>query len=238
MESLKNKIALITGSGGAVGSFVTRSLLNAGCKTALVYRSDKHAETLSKLREEYGDQVLIIQADLATESDAGNTVDRCLSEFGQVDFLVNPVGGWLGGKRVHEHSFDDLEKMLNIDLKPTFNILQAVLPAMVNGGRGKIINFVSMAIFDQQKNNAIYAASKSAVASLTKAVAQEYGAENIQAFALAPSTINSEANRQAMPDADHSTWVDLDEITQAIVYLCASGDSLSGTTLKFTGTLH
>ena len=95
MESIEKKVALVTGAGGSVGSYITRSLLNAGCKTALLYRSDKHEDPLSKVKEEYPAQVALIQADLAVESEAASAVKECITEFDQVDYLVNPVGGWL-----------------------------------------------------------------------------------------------------------------------------------------------
>jgi len=237
MEELDNKVAMITGAGGAVGSYVTNALLKAGCKAALVYRSERHEKPLSDLQREYGNQVLLIQADLAEESGATSAVEKSVEAFGHVDYLVNPVGGWLGGKRLHEHSTDDLQHMLNIDLIPTFNILQAILPQMMEQGNGRIINFGSMAVFGNQQSNAVYAASKAAVVNMTDAVAREYTDDGIQSFVLAPSTIDSEANRQAMPNADHSSWVTLEDIAEAVMYLCRSGSAVSGTVFKLRGRI-
>ncbi|MCF7803283.1 MAG: SDR family oxidoreductase [Candidatus Marinimicrobia bacterium] len=237
MQSLEGKVAMVTGAGGSVGSYVTETLLQADLKVAVVYRSDRHRESLEKVREGYPGRVKILQADLNDFEQAEVAVTETIDTFGRVDFLVNPIGGWLGGKRLHEHSGEELDKMLNMDLKPTFHIMKSVLPVMAEQQDGKIINFSSMAVFGGQPGNAIYAASKAAVASLTEAAASEYGKDGIRCYALAPSTINSEANRNAMPDVDTSSWVDLEEIAEAIVYLCASGDSLSSTTLKFTGEI-
>jgi NAD(P)-dependent dehydrogenase (short-subunit alcohol dehydrogenase family) len=178
-----------------------------------------------------------VQGDLNDMSFAERAVNEAENHFNRIDYMINPIGGWIGGKRLHDHSWDELEKMLSIDVKPTFNLLRAVLPVMVEQQFGKIINFSSMAAFGAGTNTAVYAASKAAVTQLTDSVAHEYGAENIQAFAIAPSTIDTVANRSAMPDADTSTWVSLEEIADAVLYLCTSGDSLSGTVLKFTGKI-
>lgn len=237
MEDLKDKVAIITGAGGAVGSALTRIFLEKGVKTVLLYRSDAHKEKLSRLINEFDTSVLTVQGDLNDMSFTERAVSEAENHFNRVDYMINPIGGWIGGKRLHDHSWDELEKMLSIDLKPTFNLLRAVLPVMVEQKSGKIINFSSMAAFGAGAHTAVYAASKAAVTQLTDSVAHEYGTENIQAFAIAPSTIDTEANRSAMPDADRSTWVSLEEIADAVLYLCTSGDSLSGTVLKFTGKI-
>ncbi len=236
MES-NGKVALITGAGGSVGSFLANDFLQKGYRTGLSYRNARHTETLADLKEDYPEQVILLQGDLNKPKDATEAAERTKQQYGRIDFLINPVGGWIGGKRVHQHTLQDLEKMLQIDLKPTFNIMQAVLPIMVDQGAGKIINFSSMAAYTGGEGSSVYAASKAAVSRLSEIAAHEYGKENVQVFLLAPSVIATGANRRAMPDADTSAWVELTEIAEAVRYLCESGQALSSTVFKMTGKL-
>jgi len=237
MTSSDGKVVLITGAGGSVGSFLAGDFLNNGYRIGLSYRSDRHTEPLTTQQKDYPDRVLLAQGDLNNPDAAAQVVGRITQQYGRIDFLVNPIGGWLGGKRVHEHTLEYLEKMLQIDLKPTFNIMKAVLPVLVDQGAGKIINFSSMAAYAGGEGNAVYAASKAAVSRLSEIAAREYGKDNVQVFLLAPSTIATEPNRKAMPDAETTAWVELKDIADTVRYLCESGEVLSGTVFKMTGEL-
>lgn len=237
MTASNGKVALISGAGGSVGLFLAKDFLQKGYQTGLSYRSDRHTETLAGLKNDYPEQIVLLQGDLNKPEDAAEAVERTRQHFERIDFLINPVGGWIGGKRVHEHILEDLEKMLQIDLKPTFNIMKAVLPVMAEQGAGKIINFSSMAAYEGGEGNAVYAASKAAVSRLSELAAHEYGKDNVQVFLIAPSIIATAANRRAMPDADTSSWVALEDIAGTVRYLCESGDALSGTVFKMTGEL-
>lgn len=235
MTGVENKNVLITGAGGSVGSGVAQTLLKNECQVGLAYRSSSHENYLKSLEGFNEDRVLLLPSDLNNPKAADNIVRKMKDQFGKIDMLFNAVGGWLGGKKLHEHLLDELQKMLLIDTVPTFNIMKAVLPVMQEQHSGKIVNFISMSIFGKEKNNAIYTASKSAVNALSHAAAQEYSADNIQVFTIAPTTINSESNRQAMPNADYSAWVSIDAIAELAIDLLKDGKYLSGTTFKMSG---
>jgi len=237
LTETKAKSVLITGAGGGVGSAVTQQLLKTGYKVGLSYRSRSHKNYLESLEGFNTEQALLLPSDLNNPKEADSIVRKMKERFGQIDMLFNAVGGWLGGKKLHEHMLDELQKMLLIDMIPTFNIMKSILPEMEKQHSGRIVNFISMAIFGGEKNNAIYAASKAAVNALSQGAAQEYSEKNIQVFTIAPSTINTESNRQAMPNADHSAWVSVDAIADLAVTLLEDGKYLSGTTFKMTGRL-
>jgi len=237
LAEIKEKSVLITGAGGSVGSAVAERLLKTGYKVGLSYRSRSHKNYLESLEGFNDDLALLLPSDLNNPKEADSIVQKMIDEFGQIDMLFNAVGGWLGGKKLHEHMLDELQKMLLIDMVPTFNIMKSILPEMEQQESGRIVNFVSKAIFGGEKNNAIYAASKAAVNALSQGAAQEYSENNIQVFTIAPSTINTEANRQAMPNTDQSAWVSLDAIADLAVNLLKDGKYLSGTTFKMSGRL-
>lgn len=237
MTTTKTKSVLITGAGGGVGSVVAQRLLKTGYNLGLSYRSSSHENYLKSLDGFNEDQVVLLPSDLNNPKEADAIVRKMREQFGQIDMLFNAVGGWLGGKKLHEHMLDELQKMLLIDMVPTFNIMKSILPEMEKQQSGRIVNFISMAIFGGEANNAIYAASKAAVNAFSQGAAQEYSDKNIQVFTIAPSTINTESNRQAMPNADHSEWVSVDAIADLAVSLLEDGKYLSGTIFKMTGRL-
>lgn len=235
METIQGKVALITGAGGAVGTHVSRVLLAEGLGCAMFYRSSRHETALAGIRDEYPDTAELVQTDLNDPQSANEAVEEVLNNYQRIDYLVNAIGGWLGGKRLHEHSPVEFEKMLSMDFRPVFNIMRAVLPVMAEQGGGRIINFSSMASLTAAPANAVYAASKAAVESLSNVAAKEYGQENIQIVTFAPDMLNTESNRQAMPDADSREWTDLEDIADAVLYVCKSGNAINGTTFRFTG---
>lgn len=237
MNNTNEQVVLLTGAGGSVGSYLLRFLLDKEYWVAALYRSEKHKESLQQIEQDQPKKMMSVRADLNDFDQAEAAVATVKDRFGHLDLAVNPVGGWIGGKRLHEHSSQEFEKMLSIDFRPAFHLMKAVLPVMVEQHSGKIVNFTSMAAYEDAKKNAVYAASKSAVAKLSEVAAREYGADGVQIFLIAPSTIDTEANRQAMPKADTASWVTPHEIAEAIHFLYKSGDSLSSTVLKLTGEL-
>ena len=233
MEGIEGKVALVTG--GAVGTSVAEAFLEAGTNVVFVYRNPERLNSLNEKFSSRKDIFLPVSGDLSDFDSAKKTVDSAKERFGGIDFLVNSLGGWIGGKKLHEHSTTELSGMLSIDAVPTFNIMAATLPVMMEQRFGRIINFISMQVFGTGAGNAIYSASKSAVLALTKAAADEYREFGISSYAIAPLTIDTENNRRAMPKADKNKWVKIEEIVDAILFLCRAGDSSSGTIIKFTG---
>ena len=235
MEALQGKAALVTG--GQVGTAVAEALLKSGTNVSFVYRNPSRLVSINEKFSEFRDAFMPVSADLSEFSNAARTVELTKSRFGGVDFLVNGLGGWTGGKKLHEHSLSELNKMFSIDVVPTFNIMSAVLPSMVEQHFGRIINFISMQVFGTGADNAVYAASKSAVLALTKAASEEYKNHGIAAYAIAPSTIDTISNRNAMPKANSKSWVKIEEIIDAVFFLCGASDSSNGTIIKFPGKL-
>ena len=231
MQSLNGKVALITG--GAVGTALAQRFLKAGSNVAFVFRDAGREKILRTALANHTDDLRLMRADLDSHDDATRVSDAVGRAFGGIDFLVNSLGGWIGGKKLHEHSPSEVAKMFDMDFVPTFNIMSAVLPKMVEQKFGRIVNFVAMQVFGSGAGNAVYSASKSAVLALTMAAAEEYKGYGISVNAIAPSTIDTAANRKSMPKADTSKWVKVEEIVDAVMFLCGAESSVNGTVLKF-----
>ncbi len=235
MVNLSGKAAIVTG--GSVGSELARGFLEAGAAVAFIYRNRERGRELQKEFEKFSATFQAVQADLANAGEAQNAVASVREKFGGVDFLLNSLGGWIGGKKLHEHTAEELQKMIAMDLVPTFNIMSAVLPVMSEQKFGRVVNFISMQVFGTGAGNSVYAASKAAVLSLSKAASEEYKNAGISVHTVAPSTIDTPKNRKSMPNADTKKWVNIDEIVAALLFVCGTGDSLNGTILKFPGKL-
>ncbi len=235
MINLSGKVAIVTG--GSVGGELARGFLEAGANVAFIYRNPGRGSKLREEFEKYSGTFQPVQADLADAGQTRNAVASAKGRFGGVDFLLNSLGGWLGGKKLHEHTAEELQKMIAMDLVPTFNIMSAVLPVMSEQKFGRVVNFISMQVFGTGAGNSVYAASKAAVLSLSKAASEEYRNSGVAVYTVAPSTIDTPNNRKSMPNADARKWVSISEIVAALLFVCGTGDSLSGTVLKFPGKI-
>ena len=158
---------------------------------------------------------------VADEDSACAIVRTAMDAFGKLDILVNLVGGFWGGKPVAETTLAEWQSMFDLNLKPTFLCCRAAVPAMKRNGYGRIVSVSSRSGLTGAGDYAAYAVAKGAIKTFTASLAEEVLADNILVNAIAPSTIDTEANRKAMPKAKHENWVKPDDIARTIGYLCS-----------------
>jgi NAD(P)-dependent dehydrogenase (short-subunit alcohol dehydrogenase family) len=150
--------------------------------------------------------------------------------------LVNTVGGYAGGSRVHELPLADFEAQLTANLRPTYVMTRAVLPHLLAGGGGSVVCVSSRAAVAPFAGASGYVTAKAAVLAFAQAVAVEYKADGIRCNTVLPSVIDTPANRKAQPTADHSRWVDPAEIAAVIRFLAGPGSApTSGATIPVYG---
>jgi len=230
------KTAIITGSTSALGSEISRAFAARGANLALVYISEEKFTRLESQLDEFVAKVLKLKADVTDESQVTTMFQKAKGEFGSIDFLINTVGGFAGGKSVADMEESTWDKMMSLNLKSAFLCSKAAMEEMRTQGHGKIINISAMTALQSKPNRAAYAVAKAGVIKLTEAVALEGKEFNIQANAIAPSVILTEANKADMPNADFSKWVTPNQIAETIVFLCSpAGDAITGTVLKLQG---
>ena len=133
--------------------------------------------------------------------------------------VVNLVGGFASGGKVHETPFEQFEAQFQLNLRPTYLVTQAALPALVAAGGGAIVCVSSRAAVAPFPGAAGYITSKAAVIAFAQAVAVEYRDAGVRCNAILPSVIDTPGNRAAQPNADHSRWVSPAEIAAVIRYL-------------------
>lgn len=223
MQLLENRIAIVTGGTGALGRAVVENFLIAGAKVAAPYVVDAEVPIL---REQLGDrfpasEIFLKKADVGDEAQTAQLVAEVGAKWGKVDILVNLVGGFWGGKPIAETTLAEWQAMFDLNVKPTFLCCRAVVPIMQRNQWGRIVSVASRSGLQGAGEYAAYAVSKGAIATFTASLAQEVLADGVIVNAIAPSTIDTEANRAAMPKAKHENWVKPADIARTIGYLCS-----------------
>ncbi len=211
---MKQKIALVTGANGALGVHVTKALLEANFLVAGLAPSIKQTDF-----DHPG--FTAIPAKLDSLATAKQAVDAVVTRLGTLDVLAHLVGGFAGGPSVAETDDATFRSMFELNLNSAFHVIRAVLPHMRKAGMGRIIAIGSRAAEDPGAGVGAYSASKAALVSLMRTAALENKAAGITANVILPGTIDTPANRKAMPDADTSQWVQPTAIVSLILWLAS-----------------
>ena len=231
--SLKGKTAIVTGATGALGLAIVRRFFDEGVTIVATCRDPKE---LTKLRGPVGSHISAVQADVTVESDVQRLFESSAKGMGRIDILVNTVGGFLPRKPIADLTMEEWDRMMSVNLRSTFLCSREALRRMKNQPYGRIINISAMAGLNPSAGRSAYAISKSAVSMLTDIAGQEQKGTGITVNAIAPSIIDTLANRQSMPEEDFGRWVKPENIADIICYLCsdAAGD-VTGTTIRASG---
>jgi len=139
--------------------------------------------------------------------------------------VVNLVGGFAAGGRVHETPVETFEAQLRLNLRPTYLVTAAVLPYLLEAGGGSVVCISTRAAVKPFSGAAGYITSKVALLGLVDALAAEYRDDRIRVNALLPSVIDTPGNRAGQPDADFSKWVPPEQIAEAIAFLCSDASA-------------
>ena len=210
---------IVTGGTGALGSAIVEAALEAGDRVVVPWIVDSERERLARACADAVDsgRLELIQADVAEEDGAAAVASRA----GETFVLVNGVGGFGGGTPVHETELELWDRMYRMNVRTAAAMSRAVAPGMIERARGLIVNVASQAAADAPPGIAAYAASKAAVSVLTRALQQELGEHGVRVNAVVPTTIDTPANREAMPDADFSAWTPPVQIAGVIRWLAS-----------------
>ncbi len=221
---------------GNLGTATARLFQQAGAKTVLVDRSHDRVREAFKDIADSPDHLLTGGIDLSDAASLGKLLEQALGKFGRVDALVNTVGGYRGGKPVHETDLADWDFLFNINVRTTLLCCRAVIPQMLKQQRGAIINVASRDGLSGSAGYAAYSASKSAVLRLTESLAAELKSSNINVNCIMPGTIDTPQNRAAMPNGDFSKWVEPAAIAEVIAFLASdSARAINGAALPVFG---
>lgn len=221
-DDLHDRVAIITGATGGLGSALVPAFLEQG---ALVVAVGRHADSVHALAagmSSYGERLATEVCELDDADQVAALARRALDRWGRIDALVNSAGGFAGGQGVGELPEEQWHAQLDTNLTSAFHCCRAVLPVMERQDYGRIVNVASRAAVRAGKNMAAYAVAKSGVVALTQAIAEEQRDRNVTANAVLPGTIDTPSNRRAMPNAGHDRWVSPGAIASVILFLCSA----------------
>ncbi|MEO6419495.1 MAG: SDR family NAD(P)-dependent oxidoreductase [Polyangiaceae bacterium] len=229
---------VVTGGAGALGSAVVRELLSRGEKCAVLDTPKAH-DSLEKLVKSAAPSARAYEADLTDRAAWDALVPRIEADLGPITKAVLVAGAWQGGKPLHEDADDSVwDAMLTVNLETVHRSLRALVPGMVAREQGSIVVIGSRNVERPWTgaSAAAYTAAKSAVVALAQAVAAEVLASGVRVNAVLPSTLDTMANRAAMPGADPSTWVTTESAAKVIAFLLSEdARDISGVALPIYG---
>ena len=223
---MNERVVVVTGGHGVLGRAVVEAALSRGLKVALIDHASGEAAPDGALE--------IAGVDLTDAAAAQSAMTQVVDRFGRIDAVLNIAGGF-----VWQKTDDDTpawDRMFALNLTTALNASRAALPHLKGSADGRIVNVGSAAALKAGAGMGAYAASKSAVHSLTQALAEELKSTSVTVNAVLPSIIDTPANRADMPDADPATWVAPADLAQVILFL-ASPDSraMTGALVPVTG---
>ena len=186
------KVTLITGGTRGIGKAIAIKFAKNGYNLVLNYVSDRtNLEELENEFKEYNIEVLFIKTDVSNFEDCENMAKQAIAKFGKIDVLVNNAGITKDSLLLRMTPVD-FEKVININLKGSFNVTKSIVPYMMKKRTGKIVNISSVVGVSGNAGQCNYAASKAGIIGFTKSIAKELASRNILANCVAPGFIDTD----------------------------------------------
>jgi len=214
---MSGRNVIVTGGTGGLGQAVVAAFVAAGDRVVVPWIVAAEAE---RIRARFAD-VVLVEADVAEDAAAAQVAKQA----GDVAVLVNGVGGFAMGPH-HETPLEVWDRLYRMNVRAAAAMSRAALPGLLARGAGAIVNVAAAAALDPPAEMGAYAASKAALVAFTKSLAREVAPRGVRVNAVLPTTIDTPANRAAMPDANFALWTKPEQIAAAIAWLAS--DAASG----------
>ena len=243
--SIKNKVALVTGASRGLGQAIAIGLAKAGatviCSSSRKGGTDKTLKAIKKV----GGKGIGIAADLSKRKAVLKLYEKAIAKTGQIDILVNN-GGTIARFPTVDFPADEWDRVIEVNLSAAFRLSQLVGKQMIANGGGKIINIASMLSYSGGITVPAYTASKHGIAGVTKALANEWAASNIQVNAIAPGYMRTD-NTQALQDnptrneaiinrIPTGRWGNPEDLVGTVIYLASDASNyVNGTIINVDG---
>jgi NAD(P)-dependent dehydrogenase (short-subunit alcohol dehydrogenase family) len=195
LTDLSGQVAIVTGAAGGLGALACRTFAAAGADIVLVGRDAAKLEARIPAIAALGRRAVAIPADVTDRASVAALAEKAASAFGRIDILLNNAGV-TSPKDLFSLTDEDWHGVMDTSATGTFLCVQAIAPAMIAAGSGRIINMGSILSLRGMARRVAYAAAKGAVANLTRALAFELGPHGITVNALGPTVIETDLNRE------------------------------------------
>jgi NAD(P)-dependent dehydrogenase (short-subunit alcohol dehydrogenase family) len=221
--------ALITGGAGGLGAAVVTAFVADGWRVVAPARPGGTSRVPTG--------ALAVEADLMVPADVeAAALVAAGDDEAPLGAVINLVGGYADGQRIHDTPIDDFEAMLRLNLRPTYLVTAAALPHLMVAGGGSVVCVSSRAATAPFPGAAGYSTAKAAVLAFANAVAVEYRRYGVRCNTVVPSVIDTPANRRSMPTAEAGRWVSPAEIARVVLFLASDASTpTSGATIPVYG---
>jgi NAD(P)-dependent dehydrogenase (short-subunit alcohol dehydrogenase family) len=209
----EGQVVLVTGAAGALGGGVVEAFVDSGATVAA-------ADLVEPAEVDLPDGAEYYQGDFTDEESVADTVEAVVEIHGGLDALVNVAGTWRGGTPVDETDVETFDFLFDVNLKTMFLASKHALPHLREADAGAIVSVSARSSLEGGAGDSVYRASKAGVRLLTESIAEENRGE-VRANAIMPSIIDTPANREMMPDADHDSWPTPAELADVVCFLCS-----------------
>jgi NAD(P)-dependent dehydrogenase (short-subunit alcohol dehydrogenase family) len=211
-----NRVALVTGGTGALGNAIALDLLRSGALVTVTYTSGLEWRRLQTRAADLEARLDGVSVDLTRARDVALVVRDMENRYGHIDFVLCLAGAFAAGN-VDQTDEATWDRMLNLNLRTVTSVLHSIVPRMMAKNFGRIVTVSSGAILGGGGAGMVaYAISKGAVRHLSELLAEEVKGYDIRVFCLMPGTMDTEANRRSMPQADFSAWVKTETVAGVV----------------------
>jgi NAD(P)-dependent dehydrogenase (short-subunit alcohol dehydrogenase family) len=215
-----DRVVIVTGAGGALGSAVAARFADAGatvCAVDLIAPDSEDALLADSAYDSF------YQADLTMEESVEPTIETIVEEHGRIDHLCNVAGTWRGGTSIDETDLESFDLLMNVNLKSAFLTSKHALPQLQETG-GSIVSVSARSSLEGGEGDGPYRISKAGIRLLTETIAEE-NLGTVRANCVMPSVIDTPTNREMMEPKDE--WVDPTDIADVMLFLCSDAASVT-----------
>ncbi len=213
------RVAVITGATGGLGSTVTRALAKSGYGLTLIDIDPSRLEVLKGELNLPAERLLTLQVDLLKPEETRRSAETAANHFGHIDILLHLVGGWTGGKSLQEATSEDLVFMLNQHVWSSFYTVQAFVPYLVKNKWGRVVMITSPYASRPNAKGGPYAIGKAGQETLMLTLAQELRGSGVTANLLQAKSIDAKREKVNAPSPENASWTTPEELTATILYL-------------------
>jgi 3-oxoacyl-[acyl-carrier protein] reductase len=252
VRTIADAVVVITGAAHGIGAAYARALVSEGAAVVIVDLDGEGAEKLAGELREGGGRALAFRADISDEDDLKAMVDGTVAEFGTITGLVNNAAVFsvvpMSRSPFDEITLDEWDLMMRVNVRGTWQVCKAVIPAMRAAGYGKIVNISSGTALKGSASRIHYVTSKAAILGFTKVLAREVGGDGIRVNCVAPgSTLSEESpdestiayrNTQVTGRAIQRVMLPNDVVGAVRFMLGPESDFVTGQTLVVDGGSH
>ena len=218
---MENKVCIITGAGGGIGSSIAEALFSKGFRLVLLGRNEEKLKKVAKGRD-----CLILPGDICDDTYIKNTIETVYKIYGGIDIVINNAGV-AQSKPFEEISMEEYDRIMNTNARAPFCMCQTVLPYLQKSSCGTIINIASVKAHQGYALQSVYAASKHALLGFSKALAKEYYQKGVRVHVISPGAVFTDMVKISRPDLTGEGMLLPEDIAETVLYLIKMRNSAS-----------